>query len=110
MMSGTGFARKSSTRSLSFGLGTVCTLVLLLAVAACKKEEKAAAPDIRPVRAVTVEPSEGGETVSLTGEIQPRYQADIGFRVNGKILARPADVGTQVKKGALLARLDPPQY
>ena len=110
MMSGTGFARKSSTRSLSFGLGTVCTLVLLLALAACKKEEKAAAPDIRPVRAVTVEPSEGGETVSLTGEIQARYQADIGFRVNGKIIERPVDVGTQVKKGDLLARLDPQQY
>ena len=110
MMSETGFARKSSTRSLSFGLGTVCTLVLLLALAACKKEEKAAAPDIRPVRAVTVEPSEGGETVSLTGEIQARYQADIGFRVNGKIIERPVDVGTQVKKGAILARLDPQQY
>jgi RND family efflux transporter MFP subunit len=82
----------------------------LLALAACKKEEKAAAPDIRPVRTVTVEPSEGGETVSLTGEIQPRYQADIGFRVNGKIIARQVDVGTQVKKGDILARLDPQQY
>src|SRR3984893_1503137 len=110
MMSGRGFARKSSTRSLSFGLGTVCTLVLLLALAACKKEEKAAAPDIRPVRTVTVEPKEAGETVSLTGEIQPRYQADIGVRGNGKIPRRPVDVGTQVKKGDLLARLDPQQY
>ena len=110
MMSGTGFAQKSSTRSLSFGLGTVCTLVLLLALAACKKEEKAAAPDIRPVRTVTVALSEAGETVSLTGEIQARYQADIGFRVNGKIIERPVDVGTQVKKGDILARLDPQQY
>ena len=48
--------------------------------------------------------------VSLTGEIQPRYQADLGFRVNGKILERPVDVGTQVKTGDLLARLDPQQY
>src|ERR1700738_699666 len=110
MMSGTDFVRERSTRSLSFGLGTVCALVLLSALAACKKEEKAAAPDIRPVRAVTVEPSEGGETVSLTGEIQARYQANIGFRVNGKIIERPVDVGTQVKKGDLLARLDPQQY
>jgi RND family efflux transporter MFP subunit len=84
--------------------------VLISGLAACKKEETAAAPNIRPVRAVTVEPSEGGETVSLTGEIQPRYQADIGFRVDGKILERPVDVGTQVKKGDLLARLDPQQY
>src|SRR5438445_746142 len=86
------------------------SLVLISGLTACKKEEKAAAPDIRPVRTVTVEPSAAGETVSLTGEIQPRYQADIGFRVAGKIIERPVDVGTQVKKGDLLARLDPQQY
>src|SRR5947207_7146403 len=86
------------------------SLVLISGLTACKKEEKTAAPDIRPVRTVTVEPSAAGETVSLTGDIQPRYQADIGFRVNGKILERPVDVGTQVRKGDLLARLDPQQY
>src|SRR5262249_58995821 len=91
------------------GHGPLVALVLYLTVAACHKEEKAAAPDIRPVRTVTVEPKEAGDTISLTGEIQPRYQADIGFRVNGKILERPVDVGTQVKNGDLLARLGPQQ-
>jgi RND family efflux transporter MFP subunit len=85
-------------------------LAVGLAIAACGKEEKTAAPEIRPVRTVTVAPREAGETLSLTGEIQPRYQADIGFRVSGKILARPVDVGTEVKKEQLLARLDPQQY
>jgi hypothetical protein len=51
-----------------------------------------------------------GEKVSLNGEIQPRYQADIRFQVNGKIRERQVDVGTQVKKSDLLARLDPQQY
>jgi RND family efflux transporter MFP subunit len=110
MMSGTGFAGASPSRLLSFAFGTVGALVLLLALAACHKEEKAAATVIRPVRTVTVGLQEGGEKVSLTGEIQPRYQADLGFRVNGKILERPVDVGTEVKKGDLLARLDPQQY
>jgi membrane fusion protein, multidrug efflux system len=81
-----------------------------LALPACQKEEKAASQVVRPVRTVTVALQEGGENVSLTGEIQPRYQADLGFRVNGKILERPVDVGTQVKKDDLLARLDPQQY
>jgi membrane fusion protein, multidrug efflux system len=103
-MAGSGFHR------LLHLTGAVSILVLISAVTACKKEEQAAAPNIRPVRTVTVEPREAGETVSLTGEIQPRYQADLGFRVNGKILERPVDVGTQVKKGDLLARLDPQQY
>jgi RND family efflux transporter MFP subunit len=104
-MSGGGFQRLFRLKA------AIGVFVLISALAACKKEEeKAAAPNIRPVRTVTVEPSEGGETVSLTGEIQPRYQADIGFRVDGKIIERPVDVGTQVKKGDLLARLDPQQY
>ena len=95
---------------LTLALGAAGTLILLSALAACHKEEKAASQAVRPVRTVTVELQEGGEQVSLTGEIQPRYQADIGFRVNGKILERPVDVGTQVKKDDLLARLDPQQY
>ena len=89
---------------------TVGILTLISALTACKKQEAAAPQEIRPVRTVTVEPKEAGETVSLTGEIQPRHQADLGFRVRGKILQRPVDVGTQVKTGDLLARLDPQQY
>ena len=110
MMCGAGLAGERARRSLTLALGAAGTLILLSALVACHKEEKAASQAIRPVRTVTVELQEGGEKVSLTGEIQPRYQADIGFRVNGKILERPVDVGTQVKKGDLLARLDPQQY
>jgi len=95
---------------LSYRTAAVGIAVLLAALAACKKQEAAAPQEIRPVRTVTVERQEAGETVSLTGEIQPRHQADLGFRVRGKILQRPVDVGTQVKTGDLLARLDPQQY
>src|SRR6516165_8631097 len=109
MIQGTRFAGRHPTRWLPFAQGPAVILVLISVLAACQKEEKAAATAIRPVRTVTVELQEGGERVSLTGEIQPRYQADIGFRVNGKILKRPVDVGTQVKKGDLLATLDPQQ-
>jgi RND family efflux transporter MFP subunit len=83
---------------------------LVLAFSACQKQQKTAAAPVRPVRTAAVEYKEAGDTLSLTGEIQPRYQADIGFRVDGKILQRPVDVGTEVKKGDLIARLDPQQY
>src|SRR3954447_7284312 len=110
MMSKTGLAGGHPTRWLPLAFARVGALILILGVAGCQKEEKAAATPIRPVRTVTVELQEGGEKVSLTGDIQPRYQADLGFRVNGKILERPVDVGTEVKKDDLLARLDPQQY
>ena len=95
---------------LTLSWGAAGTLILLSVLSACHKEEKAAAQSIRPVRTVTVEFRQSGDTLALTGEIQPRYQADIGFRVNGKILERPVDVGTEVKTGDLIARLDPQQY
>src|SRR5215471_8737399 len=110
MIKRTRFAGGGSTRWLSFAAGPAVVLVLISLLTACQKEEKAAGTVVRPVRTVTVAMQEGGEKVSLTGEIQPRYQADLGFRVNGKILDRPVDVGTQVKTGDLLARLDPQQF
>jgi len=101
---------RGSKRLHPFASRAMAALALMTVLASCQKEEKAAAQPIRPVRTATVELREGGETVSLTGEIQPRYEADVGFRVDGKILERPVDVGTAVKKGDLLARLDPQQF
>ncbi len=77
-------------------------------LAGCEKK-KADEPDIRPVRTVTVEPGDGKELKTLTGEIRARYESDLGFRIDGKIIARPVDVGSVIKKGDLLAQLDPQQ-
>ena len=106
-----GAANDRFTGSLPLASVAIGVVVLTVALVGCKKEEgKAAATAVRPVRTVTVEFRKSGDTLSLTGEVQPRYQADIGFRVNGKILERPVDVGTEVKKGDLIAGLDPQQY
>ncbi len=43
----------------------------------------------------------------FAGEVKPRHEADLGFRIGGKIVARNVDVGARVKKGQALARLDP---
>src|SRR5215469_12315001 len=110
MMNKTDLLEQPSTRCVPFTLGKVGALVLLLFLATCHKEEKAAATAIRPVRTVTVEFQEGGERVSVNDEIQPRYEADIGFRIDAQILYRPVYVETEVKKGDLLARLEHQQY
>lgn len=82
--------------------------LLLPALAACKEETRAAAP--RPVRTetVTLRPAEDSRLV--VGEIRPRREADLGFRVGGKLLARPAEMGAIVRRGDLLARLDDQDY
>jgi len=83
----------------------VVALACLLGAAGCK-EEQAAAPVIRPVRTVVADPQDQATAVTLTGEIKARHESDHGFRVSGLVLARLVDVGTMVKKGGSLARLD----
>lgn len=83
--------------------GLVASLALLGACSPKTVEEE----DVRPVRAVVVKPSKDGEKASLTGEIKARYESDLAFRIGGKIIARPVDIGSEVKSGDILARLDP---
>ena len=58
------------------------------------------------VRALPVKVTQFDRTTALTGEIQARHESSLGFRVAGKIVERPADVGMKVSRGDLLARLD----
>jgi RND family efflux transporter MFP subunit len=48
----------------------------------------------------------GGASV-FAGEVKPRHEADLGFRIGGKVIARSVDVGARVRKGQVLARIDP---
>ena len=59
------------------------------------------------VRTEIVQPRDGQASLTLTGEVQARFSADLSFRVSGRVLARLVDVGAHVNAGDLLARLDP---
>jgi RND family efflux transporter MFP subunit len=56
---------------------------------------------------VTVARRDGAAPVRrLAGTIRARSETDLGFRVGGKLLARPAEVGTVVQAGDIIATLD----
>jgi RND family efflux transporter MFP subunit len=46
----------------------------------------------------------------VVGEVKPRYESDLSFRVAGKVLSRLVDVGASVKQGDTLATLDTQDY
>ena len=60
---------------------------------------------IRSARTVVVDPKAVHEDRQAVGEIKPRHESDLSFRVAGKVLARLVDVGASVKKGDTLATL-----
>ena len=63
-------------------------------------------PEVRSVRTVVVDPKPIDDDRRAVGEVRPRYESDIGFRVAGKIIARNVDVGAVVKQGDTLVKLD----
>jgi len=85
------------------------TLVATLIAATLSGCDKPApsAPEIRPVRAVTILDGAGGETVSLTGQIRAKDQASLAFRLDGRMIERLINVGDMVQAGQVIARLDP---
>lgn len=81
-------------------------LPIVLGVSGCGKAP-APAPVARQVQTLAVTLIPDDQESSYTGDVRPRYESALGFRVPGKIVARAVDVGARVSKGQLLARLDP---
>jgi RND family efflux transporter MFP subunit len=85
----------------------VLSTSMLAALPACRQEAEKSAPEVRPVRTVTVTKQEAGRPVILTGRVEAQDQAAIGFRISGRMIERAVNVGDQIKPGQVLARLEP---
>ena len=85
----------------------IVALVALVAALAGCGAPPAPREIVRPVQLAQVAIGATGNAAVFAGEVKPRHEADLGFRIGGKIVARTVDVGARVKKGQVLARLDP---
>jgi multidrug efflux system membrane fusion protein len=81
----------------------ITTATLLLA--ACSPKPAPVEP-IRSVKLMTVGASVMGAQTEYAGEVRARTESRLGFRVGGKLVQRPAEVGQRVQAGQLLAQLD----
>lgn len=78
----------------------------VLLLAGCEAEPEVVEPALRPVRTVVVEQRETLRAVVLTGFIQARDEASLGFRLSGRMVERLVDRGQEVQPGQLIARLE----
>lgn len=75
-------------------------------LAGCGEGEKPVEP-VRPVTTLVIQPGAGATRDVYSGEVRARVEADLAFRVAGKMTARLVDAGARVRTGQVLARLDP---
>lgn len=93
-------------RNVSLVPQLVLTTAAVLLAAACSHPEPPA-PQPRPVLVEHPQSlaDESGEV--FPGSVRARVEADLAFRVPGKIIARKVDAGSLIKPGEVLASLDP---
>lgn len=84
-------------------------LASVLLVSACSKPVPVAEP-VRAVRVTTVAMDTMKSSAEFAGEVRPRVESRLGFRVAGKIVRRQAELGMRVRAGDVLAQLDPEDY
>lgn len=85
---------------------SVPACVVIALIAGCGKPPPAP-EEVRSVRTVVAAAGATDARRIYAGEVRPRYESNLGFRVAGKIDKRKVNVGDRVRKGELLLQLDP---
>ena len=80
--------------------------VVVLLLSGCAKNETTQA-QARPALSYRIPATSGSDNDVFAGDVHARIEADHAFRVGGKISQRLVDAGATVKKGQVLARIDP---
>lgn len=81
----------------------------LILLTGCSKEEEAA-PTVPPVQTLVLGVSSEAPFRRFPGEVAAADSSDMSFEVAGRLIEFPATQGMTVKKGDLLARLDPANF
>lgn len=88
-------------------LGSAVAVVLLASLVYWNSRGQSGSPRYRLAQ---VERGAILTTVSSTGRINPISSVEVGSQVSGQILQVSADFNTRVKKGQVIARLDPASF
>ncbi|QPB19708.1 efflux RND transporter periplasmic adaptor subunit [Rhizobium sp. 007] len=77
-----------------------------LLLSSCQRQDEAREEPPRPVLSVVAR-STAASSLSLPGTVEAKIETELGFRVLGRVIARKVSVGDIVKKGDVVAAIDP---
>lgn len=86
---------------------TAAMMGIAFAVSACTEEKAEVEEVIRPVKVVEITSKNEERGIVYSGSVKARTEANLGFRVGGKIIERTVDIGQRVNPGDVIARIDP---
>ncbi|WP_394181009.1 efflux RND transporter periplasmic adaptor subunit [Marinomonas posidonica] len=90
---------------------TLATSLFLTACSSDSPEETSVEKDIiRPVKLLTIQSTDAINIRRFPAELQAGEEADIAFRVGGQLQTLNVVAGQRIKKGDLLATLDPTDF
>lgn len=87
----------------------ICLAGLLL-VSCAKEQQEVMVESLRPVKYKEVTRSGGKHVYTFSGVAQSDKEANLSFRVAGTVRTMNVKLGERVKKGQLIATLDPSDY
>lgn len=88
-----------------FKARVIAAILIGTILGGCNQPEPSTS-EARPVRTITVERGVPTHMISLTGHVRAKDQASLAFRIGGRLVERLVNVGDQVAKGQIVARLD----
>lgn len=82
------------------------SLAMVLLLTGCAKTATTV-EEVLPVRAQVINWDGMGRNASYSGEVRGRYESQLAFQVNGKIIKRYVELGSVVQQGDALMEIDP---
>jgi len=84
----------------------VAALAAVTLLTACGKQVEQKAEQLRPVRVLKIGETPATRGAEFAAEVRPRHEVRLAFRVGGKVVERLVEVGSVVRAGQPVARLD----
>jgi len=88
----------------------VCLFILVPVLTSCDSKPPEKAEVIRPIPAMKVGESQKVSGRKFPGKAKATQVVNLAFDVSGKLIDRPVNIGDTVKKGDVIARLNPRDF
>lgn len=85
-------------------------LMPLACLLSCGEQSNTSKEQIRPVKAMLIGNGKAFNNRSFPGKARATQEVNLSFNENGSLIELPINIGDKVKKGALLAKLDPREF